>query len=125
MVTGVNATAIANDDPNQINFVSNDKGDRTRQPCPAINGTDEIGSRTDTSNSPMPSSESIQAEESSSYQSHQQSCHDNQSPKQDFLSKTSISSTKPCYYFGESPDLENIVNHNNAATEEDDANYRL
>eukprot|EP00090_Calanus_glacialis_P019146 TRINITY_DN29486_c0_g1_i2.p1 TRINITY_DN29486_c0_g1~~TRINITY_DN29486_c0_g1_i2.p1 ORF type:complete len:401 (+),score=84.38 TRINITY_DN29486_c0_g1_i2:2-1204(+) len=109
---------------NQINSVSNDKGSRIRKPCPTINGTDE-GSRTDTSNSPMPSSESIQAElhpeESSSYHSHQHSCDDNQSPKHDFLSKTSIPSTKPRYYFGESPDLENIVNHSNA--EED--RYRL
>ena len=99
---------------NQINSVSNDKGSRIRKPCPTINGTDE-GSRTDTSYSPMPSSESIQAElqpeQSSSYHSHQQSCHDHQSPKQDILNKTSMQNTKPRYYFG-----ENILNHSNAAT---------
>ena len=113
---------------NHINSVSNDKGARTRQCCLTKDGTDKgdnVCSRTDSGNSSMPSSESIQAElhpeESSSYHSHQHSCDDNQSPKHDFLSKTSIPSTKPRYYFGESPDLENIVNHSNA--EED--RYRL
>jgi hypothetical protein len=105
---------------NHINSVSNDKGGRTRQCSSTSDGEDKgdkIGSRTDSGNSSMPSSESIQVElhpeESSNNQSHQQSCDDNQSPKQDFLSKTSIPNTKPRYYFGESPDLDNIVNYSN------------
>ena len=95
---------------NYINSVSNDKGPRTRQCRPTKDGEDKgdkIGSRTDSGNSSMPSSESIQAElhpeESSSHHSHQQSCHDYQSPKQDILCKTSRPSSKPRYY------LENLL----------------
>ena len=100
---------------NKINSVSNDKGGRTRQTKDGEDKGDEIGSRTDSGNSSMPSSESIQVEihpeESSTYKSNKKSCDD----KEDIRNKTPTSSTKPRYYFGESPDLENIVNHNNAA----------